>query len=98
MVPAARASRTARWAVRRRIQPTALPAAAPVTRVCHLSQVRAVPWPESWNAHAASNPASTVDRAAVSAASARSSARRQLACSAAVNAVASAPASHRRAD
>ena len=68
-------------------------AAAPVTRVCHFSQVRAEPCPSSSYPACAWNAPSTRDRAAVAIDSARSRPRRLLACSAMGSAATSVVAS-----
>ncbi len=80
MAPAANAVRTAGWAARRFIQPTA-PAAAPlVTWVCHLSHARSLCCPSSSWAPLAANAPSIRACAAVYADSALASSRKHPAC------------------
>jgi len=62
-------------------------------RVCHVSHVRAEPWPSSWWPAWAQNADSTRERAAMCIDAARSSARRQSACSMVVSEATSVVAS-----
>src|SRR5262249_19849232 len=95
--PSANAAAITGWTASRRIHPTALAAAAPVTRVCHRSHIRADPCPSSsypsWAVNAARNRAPT----AVCLASARSSARNACACTGVGSEPTSAAASATRA-
>ena len=80
MTPSANADRTAGWAARRFIQPTA-PAAAPVVIwVCHLSHARSLRCPSSSCAPLAANAPSIRACAAVYADPAAASSRKQPAC------------------
>src|SRR5262249_786430 len=82
---AASAPATTGCAVSRRIHPIAPVAAPPVTRVCHLSHVRVLPWPSSVQPSSAWNAVRIRDLAAVCIEMTCSSARRQSASSAVVS-------------